>query len=288
MSLRDAIAAVTKIEARYRTAAVDRGEAVKLIGYSGLSGPANKALAALTQYGLTERAGKGDMRVTRRAVDILHGDDAERMQGISAAASEPDLFGRISARFPGITPPESGVLSFLKREGFNPTAVRPAARAFLDSMAYVEEARGRKSHSDPADMHAESDLPAVETAVGGAAVGDFIQWENSGVHQFEAPRRVRWVSEDGAWVAVEGYDGGIPMEQVTVEPAFLGASSPVVPPELPSAVQATRGQRKAVFPISEGDVTFVFPADLTSEGLEELEAYLAVFLKKERRRVTGG
>jgi len=41
--------------------------------------------------------------------------------------------------------------------------------------------------------------------------------------------------------------------------------------------------RKAVFPVSEGDVTFIFPKHLTMEGIEELEDYLAVFLKKEKR-----
>src|SRR5690349_237159 len=60
-SLSDAVTAVGKIEAQYRMSKVDREVAAKIIGYSGLSGPANKALAALGQYGLVERAGKGEM-----------------------------------------------------------------------------------------------------------------------------------------------------------------------------------------------------------------------------------
>lgn len=49
LSLADAIAAVPKIEAQYRSTKVDREIAAKMIGYSGLSGPANKSLAALAQ-----------------------------------------------------------------------------------------------------------------------------------------------------------------------------------------------------------------------------------------------
>lgn len=43
------------------------------------------------------------------------------------------------------------------------------------------------------------------------------------------------------------------------------------------------GQRQAIFPVSEGDVTITFPADLSAEGLEELGQYLDIFLKKQRK-----
>lgn len=79
------------------------------------------------------------------------------------------------------------------------------------------------------------------------------------------------------------------MEQVTVEAKAERPTPPIVqpPPERGPDVPASKGQRKAVFPVSEGDVTFLFPADLSAEGLGELEDYLAIFLKKEKRRVAG-
>ena len=93
MSLADAVDAVKKIEHNYRTSRVDRVAAAKLMGYSSLSGPANKALAALAQYGLVERAGKGEMRVSSRATAILHPDNpSERMENLRLAAFEPSLF----------------------------------------------------------------------------------------------------------------------------------------------------------------------------------------------------
>ncbi len=80
------------------------------------------------------------------------------------------------------------------------------------------------------------------------------------------------------------------MEQVVVEAKAEKSAPPSIqpPPERPADMAAAKGQRKAVFPVSEGDVTFLFPANLTVEGLGELEEYLEVFLKKEKRRVTDG
>ena len=42
-----------------------------------------------------------------------------------------------------------------------------------------------------------------------------------------------------------------------------------------------QGARQAVFPLSEGDVTFT--ADLSTSGLTELGEYLDIFLKKQKR-----
>lgn len=147
MSLSDAITAVRKIEAQYRSAKVDREVAAKIVGYSGLSGPANKALAALAQYGLVERAGKGEMRVSARARAILHPDDAnEKRRELHAAAFEPRLFQDLQERYPNMTPPEDGVVSYLNRLGFNQTAIRPAVKAYLQTLLFLEEQGAIESH----------------------------------------------------------------------------------------------------------------------------------------------
>lgn len=41
--------------------------------------------------------------------------------------------------------------------------------------------------------------------------------------------------------------------------------------------------RKAMFPVDEGDVTLIFPADMSKESFEELNDYLQIFLKKQQR-----
>lgn len=209
LSLSDAIAQVRKIEGLYRLSPVDRVAAAKLIGYAGLSGPANQALASLAQYGLVERAGKGEIRVTERGRAILHpNSEEEKRQGLRTAAFDPSLFRELHERWPNMMPPEDGVLTYLNRQGFNQSAIRPAAKAYLQTLLFLEESAGSESHSATSVKVPDSpvpDAPVRESPVayGGAKVGDLIQWEIDGVLQMEKPMRVRLVTDDG-WVAVEG------------------------------------------------------------------------------------
>jgi len=149
MALREAINAVRTIEQHYRTSPVDRQEAARLMGYTTLSGPASKALAALASYGLVERAGRGEMRVTEGAQAILHPrDESERNKYLVIAALNPVLFQQLQDRYPGIVPPEDGVASFLSRRGFNANAIRPATKAYLQTLSYLEQMGAEYSHMD--------------------------------------------------------------------------------------------------------------------------------------------
>ncbi|WP_300039533.1 hypothetical protein [uncultured Roseobacter sp.] len=287
VGLADAIDRVAKIEAAYRSSAASREDAAKLLGYSSLSGPATKTLGALASYGLTERAGKGMLRVTPLARAILHpNSDVERADATKRAGLTPALFQEISEHFSDIpVPPEQGVITFLNRAGFHPTAVPKAANAFLNTVEMLERLEVSESHGVGVDEDAGSESP--DQKFGGASVGDFIQWESQGALQLEKPLRVRWVSDDGTHLAVEGSDTGIPMNQAIVQdPPQATTPPPQSPPPVNASAPeiAKEGHRKAVFPVSEGDVTFVFPEGMTLDGIEELEAYLAVFLKKEKRQ----
>ena len=230
MSLEDAVTAVSKIEEKYRGSPVDREDAAKLLGYSGSTGPSNKALAALASYGLVERAGKGMLRVTGRARAILHPESEKDKAGsLREAALEPKLFREIRDRFEDITvPPLEGVVTYLNREGFNPSAVGPAAKAFINTMNFVESLNATESHGEEPQEPALSDI-SDDTPFAGAATGDMVRWISQGAPQFESPRRVRWISPDGNWLAVEGIARAIPMSEVTVaQPA------PPQPPEIPT------------------------------------------------------
>lgn len=290
MSLAEAVAAVRKIEEQYRMAKVDRLDGAKLIGYSSLSGPANKALAALAQYGLVERAGKGEMRVTERARAILHSStNGEKLENLKWAAMEPSLFRELGERFPNMTPPEDGVITYLNRQGFNRTAVRPAAKAYLETLLYLREMGASESHGNEQSRGADSEEPDEEDDVrrfGGAKVGDLIQWEVSGALQMEKPMKVRLVTEDGKWVAVEGSETGIPMEQVIVEkPA---SESPTLPPTFAIKQleeKGPTGTRKAIFPTDDGDVALIYPDGISANSLKDLGDYLDIFLKKQREKM---
>lgn len=294
MSLADAITAAGKIEAQYRSSKVDREAGAKLIGYSGLSGPANKALAALAQYGLVERAGKGEMRVTDRARAILHPDNLEeKRRELRAAAMEPALFKEMQERWPNMIPPEDGVITYFNRRGFNPSAIRPAAKAYLQTLLFLEEEAASDSYGKEPSPDAVAALPPDEgsaTKFGGARVGDWIDYESGGSVANPKPMRVRAVSDDGAWVFVDDSVTGLEMNQVVVVDAPHGAATIAERPTLPfasmgdEADKAVPGMRKAMFPLDEGDVTLVFPEGLTTDALAELGQYLDIFLKKEQRK----
>jgi hypothetical protein len=286
MPLGEAVEHVGKIERQYRLNPVDRTLAARLIGYKTLSGPANKALADLAAYGLVERAGKGELRVSTRARDILHAENQrERNMRLMEAALEPDLYRELRDRFVGIpVPPEEGVVTYLNRQGFNPNAVRPAAKAFLGTINYLQEIGATDSHGVNASTAQESENKSgSDTKYGGAAVGDLVQWENNGALALPEVRRVRAISEDGNWVFVEQSETGIPMSEVIVEEK----AKPEVrqPPmlALPEAPPA-KGTRKEVFALDEGDVVLTFPDNLSSTSFADLEAYLKVFVGKMRRR----
>lgn len=68
-----------------------------------------------------------------------------------------------------------------------------------------------------------------------------------------------------------------PQQQIQRPARFAGGEALNQEPTVPT------GARKAVFPLSEGDVTLIFPASLSPEALEELSDYLEIFLRKAKR-----
>lgn len=146
-SLEHAIDLIRKIHREERTNTVDREVAAKALGYSGISGRSATILADLIQYGLLEKAGKNEVRVSKRAVEILHPDSAQTgADALLAAAQEPELFQRIMERFVDGSPSRNALESFLIKEGFSDTAVPSAIRAFQDTTLYVENTIESESH----------------------------------------------------------------------------------------------------------------------------------------------
>ncbi len=237
--LEKALDLVKGIFAADRRSAIDRETAAKHIGYGGLSGAADKTLATLAHYGLLERAGKGQTKVTQTAIDILHPDSEEdRRAALMEAAFAPAVFEQIKNRFDGGKPSEAALRSWLVREGFLDRAIGPVAKSYMENYQFLEQEKAFESGGDGAAKVSESPMPDSDPSLvrpgstfGGAAVGDFVQWESQGVLQFQSPKRVRWVSDDGTWLAVEGSDTGMPMEQVTVESAPKMPPQMIIPPQ---------------------------------------------------------
>ncbi len=152
VSLKQAIDLVSKIHQSNRTNVIDREFAARDMGYSGLTGRSLKVLAALLQFGLLSKAGKGEVKVTQTAVDILHGiDPADRDAALLRAGTSPSLFQELHERFPDGPPSENAIRSYLIQQGFADVAIGPAISAYMDTYHHLENISESESHgTEPA------------------------------------------------------------------------------------------------------------------------------------------
>jgi hypothetical protein len=155
ISLDQAIEIVGKIYTADRTNGIDRDAAVRDMGYSGITGASGKMLANLLHYGLIEKAGKGGVKVSSLAVDILHPEnEATKKAALYRSAFEPSLFSELRSKFKDGTASENAIRSYLMREGFSDVAVGPAISSFLETSRYLEKEGASESQEagDPIDI----------------------------------------------------------------------------------------------------------------------------------------
>lgn len=154
--LSQAIDLVKEIHSKNRTNVIDRQSAARDMGYSGLTGRSLKLLGALAQYDLVSKAGKGSLKVTQTAVDIIHGlDDATRSSALRRAGAAPALFTELFERFPDGVPSDNVIRSYLVQRGYADVALTPAIKSFIETNHFLENAMASESHgadeSDDAD-----------------------------------------------------------------------------------------------------------------------------------------
>jgi hypothetical protein len=91
-------------------------------------------------YGLAEKSGKGEIRVTDLALGILHPENpSERRAALNQAGFNPQLFRELRERYSGNPPSPSNLESYLSREGFASAAINPASRAYLETCRFLEQ-----------------------------------------------------------------------------------------------------------------------------------------------------
>lgn len=159
--LKQSIDLVAKIYREDRRNAIEKEDAAKHMGYSGLTGRTLKLLGALSQFGLLEKVGKGQVRVSATAESILHGtDDAERNGALLQAARSPTLFRRIRESFD--SPSDRTIMSFLMKEGFTDAAVPPVLRSYNETNAFLAASGVSESHGNDEEDDTESGFDLEE------------------------------------------------------------------------------------------------------------------------------
>ena len=164
-SLEQAVEYARKVHEADRQHPVPRDVAARHMGFTGLTGTSDRALSALMHFGLAEKVGKGEIRVTELALRIIHADTLDEMRAaLHEAAFKPDLFKELRDRYPGAPPSAGSLSSYLSRENFAPAAIGPAAKAYLETCHYLQRERAYESDGDATEDKAESPPPKeIET-----------------------------------------------------------------------------------------------------------------------------
>jgi hypothetical protein len=133
------------------------------MGYSGITGASGKMLANLVHYGLVEKAGKGGVRVTSLAVDILHPEnESTKKAALYSAAFQPALFSELRMKFPDGAASENAIRSYLMRQGFSDVAVDPAISSFVETCRFTQQEGAYESQSPHRSPVIESDSEEID------------------------------------------------------------------------------------------------------------------------------
>jgi len=125
----------------------------------------------LAQFDLVIRAGKGNLKVSPTAVEILHGlDERAKVAALRKAGASPKLFSEIYDRFPDGVPSANVIRSYLVQKGYGDAALIPAIKSFFDTDRYLESVAAEDGHAEeetdvfPASTAAEPESSAASFA----------------------------------------------------------------------------------------------------------------------------
>lgn len=256
-------------------------------GMKDKSSQAYQILAALKAFGLVRYDGSGvnlkasltdDARTYLRAQQ-----DSIKLDVLKRVALKPAQFAKFWQVWGADRPPDPICLDqLILQHGFTDSAAHNFLKVYDDTIAFS----GLSSTDNITAEHVGDDAEPFEFQV-----GDLINWESGGQIQWKIPRRIVAIDEkDGQFFyKVEGAGefagqiGWIPVEQAIKQPGGSAHSGAFAPPPADLGGSAPT-MRKAVFPVSDGDVTLVFPTSITANGLKELGSYLDIFLKNEQTK----
>lgn len=130
-----------------RTNVIDREVAANHLGYSGLSGASEKMLATIAHYGLLEKAGKRQTKITGLGMDIFAPiDESSRRQAIYKAGHLPALFVAIDEHFDS-SPSDAALQNWLIRESFVDRTIQSIIKAYAGTKQCMKEEGAFESSS---------------------------------------------------------------------------------------------------------------------------------------------
>ncbi len=267
VSLREAIEKARAIYNEDKRAFTTPDVIAKHLGFSQhAGGPGGRAMSALRQYGLLEESG-GKSRISERAYTLIQYpvDSPERVQAVKAAIREPNLFAELFAEFNGALPSDAALNSSLLKRGFNPDVIGNVIRVLRETVS-LDDTQNVEHHS--------------------IQIGSYVQWESQGTEQFDKPKRVTGLSDDGKFVFVEGTKTGFPIGQIIETIPFLLTEESEQRGRLGAKRQPPKpGMNNDVFTLSEGEVVLRWPKHMSPESYQDFKDWLELITRKVKRSV---
>lgn len=289
ISLREAIKRLQAFEATFGRHPAPGAKVGLAWGMKDKSSQAYQILAALKAFGLVNYEGSGPQlkaMLTDDARTYLRAQqEALKLEVVKRLALHPKQFQKFWGIWGADRPPDPVCLDqLILQHAFTDSAANTFLRVYDDTIAFA----GLSNSDSVVDDDAEEDVRPLEFQV-----GDLVNWESAGQVQWRTPRKIVAVDEkDGQFfykVEAPG-ENGIQIGWIPVEQAIhhQGASggTPFTPPPADAKredIAPVPGTRKAVFPVTGGDVTLTFPEGMSKDSLDELGQYLDIFLKKEKK-----
>lgn len=240
------------------------------------SSSTDRTIAAIQSFGLIEDTGSGDSRKIKLselgARIISDKREGVRESLLAEAALKPPIMTEYARRWDGGRPDDAHALSQLQFEGgFTEEGARIFLRVFDETIRFAKSAIAGSSQPIENEPNEGKSNPKI---------GDFVQWTSGGVDQLRNPTQIVKISEDNQWVWVSGSNTGIPIGEVKI------VSRPSSIDENPLQQFHQIGIREEKFALKEGDVILRYPSDMSLDSVDDLEAYLQIFLKKSKREAT--
>lgn len=267
--------------------------AVAAWGYSPKSSGGRQTLATMKYYGLIDIVGEGDSRkikvsdIARRILLDQREDQTEKRQLIRRVALTPAAHQALYNEYPkGLASPGSVEHFLIFDQGYN----KDAAKELLEEFKQTAHYAGLYEPAPAVDKPDITDDKLGDNQPPKFAVGDKVQVTVGGVDLYADGATVLGFSPDGAYVFIDKSKSGATLEEVTlIEAAYAPElERPLKPAGLLVQTDDSppKGHRKAVFPLDDGDVSLIYPENLSADALADLGAYLDIFLKKEQRKAS--
>lgn len=160
------------------------------MGFKKKTGPALRAVAALSQYGLTKETGSGDSRnigLSDLALDyLLATDDTGKNDTAKIAALKPPIFAHLWEKYGQFLPNDDTIQKYLIREkNFNAGMVADLVKDYRDTFDFAKLADTVSEGEADADKNAKNESPQTAAASDPETKGKAMTTPN--VHQTPSP-----------------------------------------------------------------------------------------------------